>query len=75
MLTIFLVNLNTQWAYKNCQFNNYFLVKNADFLLVPWFNQEICKALASVVAMVIRGSFFMFVESGCISTNIEITVP
>ena len=23
----------------------------------------------------IRGSFFMFVESGCISTNIEFTVP
>ena len=25
--------------------------------------------------IVIRGSFFMFVESGCISTNIEFTVP
>ena len=23
----------------------------------------------------VRGSFFMFVESGCISTNIEFTVP
>ena len=23
----------------------------------------------------IRGSFFMFVESGCISTNVEFTVP
>ena len=23
----------------------------------------------------LRGSFFMFVESGCISTNIEFTVP
>ena len=23
----------------------------------------------------IRGSFFMFVESGCTSTNIEFTVP
>ena len=23
----------------------------------------------------IQGSFFMFVESGCISTNIEFTVP
>ena len=23
----------------------------------------------------IRGSFFMFVESGCISTNIKFTVP
>ena len=23
----------------------------------------------------VRGSFFMFIESGCISTNIEFTVP
>ena len=27
------------------------------------------------VDRLIRGSFFMFVESGCISTNIEFTVP
>ena len=29
MLTIFLVNANTYWAYKDCQFNNCFLVKIA----------------------------------------------
>ena len=30
MLTIFLVNANTYWAYKDCQFNNcFFLVKIA----------------------------------------------
>ena len=29
MLTIFLVNANTHWAYKDCQFNNCFLVKVA----------------------------------------------
>ena len=23
----------------------------------------------------LRGSFFMFVESGCISTNVKVTVP
>ena len=28
-----------------------------------------------VGVMEIRGSFFMFVESGCISTNIEFRVP
>ena len=25
--------------------------------------------------IILRGSFFMFVESGCISTNIEFTIP
>ena len=25
--------------------------------------------------LIVRGSFFMFVELGCISTNIEFTVP
>ena len=29
VLTIFLVNANTHWAYKDCQFNNCFLVKIA----------------------------------------------
>ena len=29
MLTIFLVNANTYWAYKDSQFNNCFLVKIA----------------------------------------------
>ena len=29
MLTILLVNANTHWAYKDCQFNNCFLVKIA----------------------------------------------
>ena len=38
MLTIFLVNANTHWAYKDCQFINCILVKIAgSFLLVPWF--------------------------------------
>ena len=56
MLTIFLVDLNTHWAYKDCQFNNcFFLVKIAGsfpfgVVVQP---EEICKALASVVAMVI----------------------
>ena len=31
-------------------------------------------ALAHLL-FILRGSFFMFVESGCISTNIEFTVP
>ena len=29
----------------------------------------------STQSRLVRGSFFMFVESGCISTNIEFTVP
>ena len=33
MLTIFLVNANTRWAYKDCQFNNCFLVKIAGSFL------------------------------------------
>ena len=62
VLTIFLVNLNTHWAYKDCQFNNCFLVKIAgsfpfDALVQP---EEICKALASVVAMVISCKYFQF---------------
>ena len=31
--------------------------------------------LVNITAVKLRGSFFMFVESGCISTNIEFTVP
>ena len=31
--------------------------------------------LYSPFGTLIRGLFFMFVESGCISTNIEFTVP
>ena len=51
MLTIFIVNLNTHWVYKDCQFNNFFLVKiTGSFpfgaVVQP---EEICKALASVV--------------------------
>ena len=62
MLTIFLVNLNTLWAYKDYQFNNCFLVKIAGSfpfgaLVQP---EEICKALASVVAMVISCKYFQF---------------
>ena len=54
MFTIFLVNLNTHWAYKDCQFNKCLLVKIAGsfpfgVVVQP---EEICKALASVVAMV-----------------------
>ena len=29
----------------------------------------------SILYLDLRGSFFMFVESGCISTNIEFKVP
>ena len=55
MLTIFLVNLNTHWAYKDCQFNNCFLVKIAGlFPFGPVVQPgEICKALANVEAMVL----------------------
>ena len=28
-----------------------------------------------LTVQIVRGSFFMFVESGCISTNIKFTVP
>ena len=31
--------------------------------------------VVSAMAADVRGSFFMFVESGCISTNIEFTLP
>ena len=62
MLTIFLVNLNTHWAYKDCQFNNCFLVKivgSFPFGAVVQ-SEEIFKALASVVAMVITCKYFKF---------------
>ena len=35
----------------------------------------ICLNIPLVFACALRGSFFIFVESGCISTNIEFTVP
>ena len=63
VLTIFLVNLNTHWAYKDCQLNNcFFLVKIAcsfsfGAVVQP---EEISKALASVVAMVISCKYFQF---------------
>ena len=39
--------------------------------------QKLSSAAAVIGALrvKIRGSFFMFVESGCISLNIEFTVP
>ena len=54
MLSIFLVNLNTHWAYKECQFNKCFLVEIAGSFPFGAVVQpeEICKALANVVAMV-----------------------
>ena len=53
MLSIFLVNLNTHLAYKDCQFNNCFLVKIAGSFPFGAVVQpeEICKALASVVVI------------------------
>ena len=53
MLTIFLVNLNTHWAYKECQFNECFLVKIAGSFSFGAVVQpeEICKTLANVVAI------------------------
>ena len=62
MPTIFPVNLNTHWAYKECQFNKCLSVKIAcsfpfGAVVQP---EEICKALANVVAMVLSCKYFQF---------------
>ena len=62
MLSESAYNINTHSAYKDCQFNNCFLVKIAGpfpfgAVVEP---EEICKALASVVAMVISCKYFQF---------------
>ena len=60
VLTIFLVNFFTYRAYKDCQFNNCFLVKIAgSFPFGAVVQQEEnYKALASVVAMLISCKYF-----------------
>ena len=39
------------------------------------FQHQMQSHIPYLISTKIRGSFFMFVESGCISTNIEFTVP
>ena len=43
---------------------------------LTWKRELVALLVLSFGCLVtVRGSFFMFVESGCISTNIEFTVP
>ena len=50
--------------------STYYLQNSMIMTLLEKISQLSCKKIYSI-----RGSFFMFVESGCISTNIEFTVP
>ena len=43
---------------------------NAHIVAILWYFSQILKLLIDI-----RGSFFMFIELGCISTNIKFTVP
>ena len=50
----------------------YAIVTILQTLLFSWISMELRYSYTLIDA---QGSFFMFVESGCNSTNIELTVP
>ena len=65
-------------------FSKFKLLHKNIFITVAKTSEKICRLnitsrlkvkVENVEKIKIRGSFFMFVESGCISTNIEFTVP
>ena len=73
----FLARLCSRISTDTCTLLRCFLKKKYIYIYKFKFNFMLYISLFSkqCVACHLRGSFFMFVESGCISTNIELTVP